>query len=557
MQKMLLWGILTLAFLLRAILVADYPSGFSADEAGQGYTAYSLLKTGKDEWGQSLPLAPRSYGDYRAPLYTYLTVPTIAIFGLNEFAVRLPSVVFGTLGVLAVYLLALELFKGNRPVALLAAFLLAVSPWNISLSRGAFEPNLPTLLLPLAVWTFLRGLNSKKYMLYSSLLFGLSLFAYYSARFVAPILVVTLVTWKISRVGWASFVKKNLLATFIFLAFALVGLSTVFSGGNTRARDVAIFSPTGGWSAVADRRYEAVLLNLPDFLSRISSNKATYVFSQYINNYLSYFSPQFLFTNGAGESTYGMTPGVGLLYLVELPFLIAGLWFLRNNPSIFKFLVFWLLIAAVPAALAKGPGYAANRAAIMMPQIQIIAAFGVISCLALISKFTMIKEGKLLNGYVAILLISLVSFLESYFFHAPVQNSRFMSYGWREAITFVSTIENEYTQVVVSKRFSEPQIFVAFYKQMGPKIVQDESQDWIRYEKEGKLFVDQLGEYKLGKYIFKTFDYKLDSSLGSTLFVGQPQDFPENTVALKTVYFPGGKPAILIVDPLKTTYAAY
>ena len=90
-------GVLVVGFLLRVIGLAYYAAGFNADEVNQGYTAYSILKTGRDEWGKFLPLAPRSYGDYRAPLYTYLTIPSIAVLGLNEFAVRLPGVVLGTI----------------------------------------------------------------------------------------------------------------------------------------------------------------------------------------------------------------------------------------------------------------------------------------------------------------------------------------------------------------------------------------------------------------------------------------------------------------------------
>ncbi len=562
MQKMLLWGVLVLAFLLRVYQVADYPAGFSPDEAGQGYTAYSLLKTGKDEWGQVFPLAPRSYGDYRAPLYTYLTVPSVAIFGLNEFAVRLPAVIFGSLAVLAVYLLVVELFvKQNmfdkKKLALLSAFLLAISPWHIALSRGAFEPNLPTLLLPLAIWAFLKGLEIKKYMLISGLFFGISLFSYYSARVIAPTLLLFLIIWKIPRDQWVGFVKKQIFAIGLFSLFLFTALYTSFIGGNTRVSDVAIFSPTGGWGAVADRRYEAVLQGLEDDIARVFSNKVGYTLGQFTNNYLSYLSPQFLFTNGAGESTYGLVPGVGLLYLIELPMVLAGLIVLAKPGTGFagKLIIFWLLISFIPAALAKGPGYAANRAALAMPAIQIISAVGALASLSFISHHWNVKKHTLLNYFVAILLVSLIFFLENYLFHAPVQNSRSMSYGWRQVAEYLKNTEGDYSQIIISKRFSEPQIYIAFYNQFDPKVVQDASRDWLRYEAEGKLFVDQLGEYKLGKYIFKTFDYKLESGLGSMLFIGQPQDFPQNIIAQKTVFFPGGKPAILIVDPLKATYA--
>src|SRR3989344_6853350 len=122
MTRWLMLGVFSLALVLRIIFLSDFPSGFSADEVNQGYTAYSILKTGRDEWGEAFPIAPRSYGDFRAPLYTYLTIPFVAIFGLNEFAVRLPNVIIGTLAVVVVYYLSREIFKNKPIVSLFASF---------------------------------------------------------------------------------------------------------------------------------------------------------------------------------------------------------------------------------------------------------------------------------------------------------------------------------------------------------------------------------------------------------------------------------------------------
>src|SRR3989344_5927543 len=197
MQKFLLPLILFFAFLVRFYQIADYPACFNPDEVGQGYAAYSILKTGKDEWGESFPLAPRSYGDYRSPLYTYLTVPSVAVFGLNEFAVRFPNVIVGTITVFMIYFLARKLFSNkilqspttnHQSLPLVSALLLATSPWHISLSRGAFEPNLPVLLIPLGIWLFLEGIEKPRHMVASALVFGISLFSYYSARFLVPFL---------------------------------------------------------------------------------------------------------------------------------------------------------------------------------------------------------------------------------------------------------------------------------------------------------------------------------------------------------------------------------
>ncbi|PIV01434.1 glycosyl transferase, partial [Candidatus Shapirobacteria bacterium CG03_land_8_20_14_0_80_40_19] len=66
--------IVGLAFFLRFIFLTKSPPGFYVDEAAVGYNAYSILKTGADEYGKKFPLFFRSFGDYKMPLNIYLTV---------------------------------------------------------------------------------------------------------------------------------------------------------------------------------------------------------------------------------------------------------------------------------------------------------------------------------------------------------------------------------------------------------------------------------------------------------------------------------------------------
>ena len=93
-----------LSAFLRLWHLGSIPSSLYSDEVDQGYNAYSLLKTGKDEHGKFLPVSLRSFGDWKPPLPTYLMIPSIMIFGLNEFAVRFPSAILG---------LAIEANKGD------------------------------------------------------------------------------------------------------------------------------------------------------------------------------------------------------------------------------------------------------------------------------------------------------------------------------------------------------------------------------------------------------------------------------------------------------------
>jgi len=110
MKKYLSWGILllilVLAFLLRFNKVTSDPPSLNWDEVSIGYNAYSVLKTGKDEWGVKFPLNFESYGEYKLPVQIYASIPGIAVFGLNELGVRITPVIYGTLTVLQFYFVA-------------------------------------------------------------------------------------------------------------------------------------------------------------------------------------------------------------------------------------------------------------------------------------------------------------------------------------------------------------------------------------------------------------------------------------------------------------------
>src|SRR5258708_37891603 len=97
----LLFGIFFIALLLRVFKLSEYPIGFHIDEASLGYNGYSLLHTGKDEANHAFPLYIDTFGDNRPSGYFYLTIPSIAIFGLTEFATRFPGSLFVAISVFA------------------------------------------------------------------------------------------------------------------------------------------------------------------------------------------------------------------------------------------------------------------------------------------------------------------------------------------------------------------------------------------------------------------------------------------------------------------------
>lgn len=184
--------ILVCAFFIRIYRLTDIPHGFFADEASNGYNAYSIAQSGRDEYGVFFPLFFQSLNDYKGPIEIYATVPFVMLFGLNEFAVRLPAVLFGVASIGAIYLLTKELCTKARighasAIALIAAFFLMISPWHIHFSRVAFEQMPYILCTILALYCFLLVSKNRLYFIAAIVLAVIALYTYFPARLFIPV----------------------------------------------------------------------------------------------------------------------------------------------------------------------------------------------------------------------------------------------------------------------------------------------------------------------------------------------------------------------------------
>ena len=174
-------AIIALGIAVRIVNITENPPGFFTDEAAIGYNAYTILTSGKDEYGESWPLLFRSFGDYKLPVFVYSVVPFVAIFGLTELAVRLAGATYGTLAIFTTFLLGSILFR-RRSIGLAAALFLAITPWHIHYSRTGFGEMISFLpLLTLALYLFFRGVRQNGFWLASGVVFGLTLYTYRSA----------------------------------------------------------------------------------------------------------------------------------------------------------------------------------------------------------------------------------------------------------------------------------------------------------------------------------------------------------------------------------------
>ena len=342
--KPVLLLIVLLAAFLRLPFLGDLPAGVTIDEAGQGVSAYSILKTGKDEWGDFLPLNPRGFGDYKPPVYMYLLVPSIAIFGLNEFAVRLPSALAGILTVAVMYYLVSALFK-DRNLALLSAFLLAISPWHVYYSRLGWESNVGLLFFVTGLWLFLKGLKNSVWLTLSVLALGLSAMSYHSFKLLSPL--IALILDFIYRKEVFSYKKSLVLPVIFTCLFALIlGYGFLFSGAGRRAADQSVLKEEN----LSLLREEQFNDGFPQPLPRVLNNKYEFFLSKVTDNYIGYFSFPFLFGPHRSDGSILNFPQSGLLYIWQLPLILLGIWFLlKRKDKSSEFIFAWLFLSPLPA----------------------------------------------------------------------------------------------------------------------------------------------------------------------------------------------------------------
>lgn len=545
-EAILLVIIILAGFLLRFVNFTSIPVGFNADEASFGYDTYSILKTGKDQWGVPIPLVLKSFGDYKSPLYSYLSIPFVFLMGLNIASTRILSILIGTLSIASVYLLANQVYKNklgttNLSVGIFASLFFALNPWTIMLSRGAYEANLLTLFIPLFIYFFLRGLQENKYLVYSAISLALSLFSYHSSKIIAPALLFVIVLLYIKELKTIGFKKLRMPILILFISFIAI-FYTLKIGGGARISERSITQ--GALEEGAKEKIRLIQQGVNPIKAKLMHNKYQVVLYRFVFNYSQYFSSKFLFTNGAGESYYGMVTGIGVINIFE------GIAMLGLLPILFRrkietslLLVFaWLFISPLPAALSTGIGYAGNRAVGMIPVLQVLASVGLVGWLGIFSKLNKTVLYLLACMFCVIVFSNIYSFVTNYFVTTHKDSYGQMLYGNLETAHFLT--KNKSENIILSRSLSEPQIFIAFASIWDPTDYQEATKEWD-LKKHRVSWVDQIESYKLGKYTIKSIDWKKDIGSGVTV-VARPSDVNKDFKPDKTVYYPYGDPAIYV-----------
>lgn len=122
--KIILITLLFLGFITSIFKLDEVPPGVSHDELEYINNGYSIFKTGKDLYGNFLPVSVGGVGYVAIP--AYIAGLSTALLGLSEYSARLIPVIFATLEILLLYGIARILFKSEK-IAFSSAFILALS----------------------------------------------------------------------------------------------------------------------------------------------------------------------------------------------------------------------------------------------------------------------------------------------------------------------------------------------------------------------------------------------------------------------------------------------
>lgn len=474
------------------------PPALNADEATNAYDAYSILKTGKDQYGNFMPLRFKSFGDYKLPLLTYLAIPFIKIFGLTETGIRMVNFPFVLLFPIVTFLLTQELFN-KKNISLLAAFLSALAPGLQLLGRQAHEGFLTAFFLTLLAYLFIKLIKKSSiinYLLFFITLF-VSLFGYHFSRLWAGFYFLLFIFFTFKRV-----LSKWSILVFILVVF-LFGMTDLIYKP-TRIQSLLFVNNIGFSLKINELRGEGG--------SRLLYNKLTIGAKDLGLEYLKYFSPQFLVINGDENIRFGF-PGTSPITALEYAFIFIGLYFLFKNKEKWRYLILLMFLFSPFSAALSWAGESITRSVFIFIPIFLISSYGIINFL---NKKNVYLYLILTTLYFILLFYSWDFYLNHYPKRAIVLRS--WQAGYKELTNYVKTNYNHYDKFYITKKNGQPYIFLLFYLQYPPD----------KYQKGSFLSSpDEYGFGQVEKFDKYIFNLPNDKNIKNSAIIGFPDDFSD------------------------------
>lgn len=467
--KLLLFLIFVLGFASRIYGLTDYPDGVHIDEASYAYNAYSILKTGKDQFGKTLPIFFESESDYKQPVHIYLSTIAVGIFGLNRFGSRFTAFFLSTIAVFLIYKIT-SIITNSKKTALLSAFILSISPWHFLFSRTATDVMTASTFCLFALLFYLyyvKKSNLKNFLLF----FVFSLLSIFAYRTTTIFVLLFFPIVEIIRTGNFFLKEKKsavvlisgLVLFIIFLTFLSFQLKRYSSVSFVSNDEIKILN---GQNVREDGIFNRPINNL--FVTRIFHNKIIDSLIIISRNYISQFDLSFLFIKGDG-SLNDLIPGVGNLYSFEVLMLFVFLiyFFKVHSQNKFVFIpLLWILISNVPSSLTTD-AVNSSRSFQAVLGYAVILAIG-FSLILDISRVAIYKQ------LISILFLGLYAFgfsfmLHQFFIHKNLRMPWYRNSKVEKMASYIEQNKYKYNKVIFG---NDLYTLYAFGVKLDPAILQ-------------------------------------------------------------------------------------
>lgn len=434
-QNIIITLILVLGFFLRFYNLENVPAGFFADEAAVGYDAYRISETGRDEYGNFLPIFFWSFEDYKRPLSIYTDLPFILTFKLTEVAVRLQAAFFGMITIIFVYLIGKEIISKN--CGLWAAFIAATLPWFVHYSRVGLDYSTYIAMFSGSTFFLIKATSNKQFVVPFFIFLGLTFYSYQPAALFVPILLVIGAIIYGKRL--LKYPKYLLIGCFLFILLSLpMSLQILKGEGFSRLNKISIFSNN-------------------NLTMKAKINK-------FISNYLYQLSPEYLLNKGDANNNRSFSGGLAPILPLIFPFLIFGLieLFKKIKYNYSQLLLFLTIVYPLGGAITMD-GPFSGRSFIGALLAALITGIGINSFIKIFSR----KVDRILVSILLIIafMFNLIFFVRFYFIDYPMYSSDFWGwqYGPKEIIKYFVKVQNSYDDLYLNGEFNGSEVFYKFY----------------------------------------------------------------------------------------------
>lgn len=453
----------SLAVVLRLYQLGSVPVSFSDDETRLVYNAYSIWTTGRDLNGIHLPIIFPMSGYAFNPVPIYLTSPFVGFLGLTMFTGRLPFAIAGIATVIAIYFLAVKL-TASKLTGLLSAFVLAISPWHLQISRIAYEGTLALFFYTLGVLLFIHiKKNGHLYLILSLISFLIGFYSYSGYKLILLPIVITLAWFHYKNLSPRQIIIISLSTLLIYASFWYLGKAqNAFSYGSSPFffGDLA--------SVEKEVELERRESEAPELFKRLYHNKLTVLGKSFIGQYVYALSPQHLFTSQEGSGIFSIWFRGQLYYHEAILIFIGLLYMFIKFRRTWMFILMMLFISPLPAGLGPPPITYTIRSSFILPWLAIFIGSGIAVIFRQKSRFKYLST----LGVLAIYIYYFGGYITQYYYDYARYGAKYYSYSDKSLSDFLTSNKTSYQTLATYGVFETTFLNYSFYNRVHPDLLQ-------------------------------------------------------------------------------------